>query len=310
MTLTIVQPALKQADGLGGAAFQTLDRPTPRNIPLNRDYSAARIAQRLQTSLDPETVVALFADMLTEAIPFDGIRYANEELDIFWEHGRQSRHACSYKLIIEDDEIGEIALRRGRKFTVEEMESLENLIAALAYPLRNALLYQRAIRQAQHDALTGLYNRQAMDRMIAREISLAERTGAPLAMVVIDIDHFKDVNDTHGHFIGDQILRMVANQIRSTVRDADLAFRYGGEEFVAVLTGATLTCAAQVADRIRINLETHDCDIGNDLSLRVTASLGVTDLRPGDTPQSLFQRADRALYEAKHSGRNRVEIAS
>ena len=310
MTLTIVHPAMKQIGITGGPApSPSVPRSPLPSLPLQHSETAARISQRLQTSLDPEQVVRTFAGMLEESVPFDGMRYDNQEIGIHVESGRQSRHSCAYTLIVEDEAVGEIAFFRGRKFSSEELEAIENLTSALAYPLRNAVLYQRAIRHAKRDPLTGLYNRFAMEGMIPREFSLASRNGTSLAMLVIDIDHFKSINDTHGHGAGDKALRKAAECIQRTVREADLAFRYGGEEFVTLLTGTDLDHALTIAERLRRNIEKMSCDVGAAQPLHFTVSIGVAEFRDGDTPNSLLHRADKAMYKAKQGGRNRVEIA-
>ena len=127
-------------------------------------------------------------------------------------------------------------------------------------------------------------------------------------MLVVDVDHFKRVNDTHGHAIGDEVIRHVAAVLRGGVRTSDVVARYGGEEFCAVLREADLEGATILAERLRTAIEAVDVPIG-ERSLKVTASIGIATFEAGDevAPDSMFRRADAALYRAKQNGRNRVE---
>ena len=306
MPLTIVHSSLEET-GTGPATTRAPVRGAPRAPLLGATDIHAHLSQRLQTSLDPEHVTTMFARMIADDIAHDGMSYSNEAMGVHLEVGRQSRHSCAYDLIVEDTPIGKIIFRRGRKFTADEIEHLEHLITILAYPLRNAVLYQLAVRSAREDALTGLYNRNSMEQMIAREIAIARRKGQDMAMLVMDIDHFKKINDTWGHSAGDLALKHVADCIRSALRNTDLAFRFGGEEFVIALPDSDHAHAMQAAERLRACIANGACCAGQDREFRMTVSIGVTILRDDDTPPSLFARGDKAMYAAKQTGRNRVE---
>ena len=162
--------------------------------------------------------------------------------------------------------------------------------------------------QNDHDAMTGVLNRRKLDEELAQELSRARRYGRPLAVVMLDIDHFKKVNDTHGHLAGDQVIRHMAAVAKSCLRISDLIGRYGGEEFVVVLPEVGLAGAEIVAERIRTSLAESSIVFG-DSRIAVTASLGITELR-SDTPnpEALVHEADVALYLSKGRGRNCVSI--
>ncbi|HEX9050537.1 MAG TPA: GGDEF domain-containing protein [Anaeromyxobacter sp.] len=162
-------------------------------------------------------------------------------------------------------------------------------------------------RLAREDALTGLPNRRAFDEALAREVARAERSGAPLAAVAIDVDRFKRVNDEHGHAAGDAVLAAVAGRAASALRAGDLLARTGGEEFAALLPGADLAAAAEAAERIRAAVAAADVEAGG-VALPVTVSLGCAAREAGETGPALLARADARLYAAKAGGRNRVEI--
>lgn len=170
---------------------------------------------------------------------------------------------------------------------------------------------RQTIELAVTDGLTGLHNRRYLDNHLKLLIDRAAARGRALAVCITDIDRFKLVNDTYGHDAGDVVLREFASRVRSAVRGADLACRYGGEEFVLVMPDTTPDMAAGVAERLRAIVESEPFRIpGTDVALSVTASLGIAAMLPGDTPDALLKRADNALYEAKRSGRNRVVAAA
>ncbi len=182
---------------------------------------------------------------------------------------------------------------------------MENLMCSLVYPLRNASMYQLAMKSAFQDPLTGINNRASLEKSLPREINLAQRHGTPLTLLVIDVDHFKNINDTHGHQIGDAVLRELTSVFAECVRTTDLVFRYGGDEFVISLSNTDIEGARDVAERIREGIEKCQFSVGN-VRLVVSASVGMTELNGRDTLESAFRRADEALLLAKREGRNRV----
>ncbi len=160
-------------------------------------------------------------------------------------------------------------------------------------------------RLAREDALTRLPNRRAFDEALSREVARAERSGVPLAAVVLDVDHFKRVNDAHGHAAGDAVLAAVAARASAALRAGDLFARLGGEEFGVLLPGADLAAAAEAAERIRAAVGGAPIAAGG-RSLVVTVSLGCAALDPGEAGWTLVARADARLYAAKAAGRDRV----
>lgn len=168
-----------------------------------------------------------------------------------------------------------------------------------------------AREQAMRDALTGLANRRAFDKTFFDLVSAAAAESHPLSVVVIDIDHFKRVNDRHGHVLGDRVLCAVAGVLKSTVKGKDFAARYGGEEFVVVLPDTPLGGGQTVAEEIRkavskgrIRRQDSESPVG-----QVTVSAGVACLQREETAEALFGRADSAMYESKRTGRNKVTLA-
>jgi len=160
------------------------------------------------------------------------------------------------------------------------------------------------------DHLTGLFNRRYLMEVLDKEIQRSSRKGGQLSILILDIDHFKNVNDTYGHLQGDAVLQKVALQLQKELRNYDIAARYGGEEFIAVLPDATMSEAAFVAERIRASIQASKFN-GALSQLSLTVSLGVAlyTLEDGITIDGFIKRADDALYRAKANGRNRVECA-
>lgn len=239
------------------------------------------------------------ADRLLRALPG---RLEEAAAGFQWTIGPQ----LDLEALLRDANASLIDLNRSYQDLVRTLEQVVVEKEALAADLRDA--NERLARLASTDALTGLLNRRAFQDALRRDLARASRSGDPLGVVIADVDHFKRVNDTHGHPAGDEVLRVFAQIFRDSVREGDVAARWGGEEFALVLPATDVAGAAVVAERIRGRLEQATIPVGA-CSVRVTASFGVAALRagPGDLPiDELVRRADEALYEAKHAGRNQV----
>jgi diguanylate cyclase (GGDEF)-like protein len=171
-------------------------------------------------------------------------------------------------------------------------------------------LLRRVAAQANTDALTDLPNRRTFEDTWRRMVQRAQRNNAPLALMVMDIDHFKRVNDTHGHAAGDEALRVLGWALKNHLRPGDLCARWGGEEFILALPGATPEVARMRAEEL-LKMPLTYGENGAGEPLAVTLSVGLTDWRADDaTPFATIARADAALYEAKRDGRHRVSVAA
>ncbi|WP_293763256.1 GGDEF domain-containing protein [uncultured Aquitalea sp.] len=178
-------------------------------------------------------------------------------------------------------------------------------LAMLAVLLLHESMLADMRYQAHHDGMTGSLTRRQLESQVAALIREAERQAAPLSLLVIDFDHFKRINDNHGHAAGDQVLQAFMRIARAHMRQQDLIGRMGGEEFAILLPGASADAARQVAERLRRAAEAQAVTVADKL-LPYTLSIGVATLLPQEGFAELYRRADRALYQAKHSGRNRV----
>lgn len=266
------------------------------------------ISSALQTTLEFNELISIFCQKIQAMIPHSAVVYKNENFDLEYKKGVETKHSCSYSLRIENQPLGELKLMRQQRYTEEELKLLETLLCCLVYPLKNATLYKQAMQMAHTDPLTNTKNRTAFNDIILREYTLANRNNNHLSLVYIDIDHFKSINDRYGHECGDIALTSVADWIKESVRSSDIVFRYGGEEFVVLLSETNLDAAAVVAERIRSTIENHT--LAYDMkTLNLTASLGVSSLIGTDTIDTFINRADNAMYQVKMNGRNQVRLS-
>ena len=207
--------------------------------------------------------------------------------------------------------IGTVSVWRvGRTFTDAERDLFHYLAAQAAVSLDNVALHETVQRQAVTDELTGLFNHRRFQEGLSQELERARRFGSGVGLVMLDIDNFKQVNDTYGHQVGDMVLREVARVLREYSREIDEPARYGGEELAVVLPGTDLEGAFNLAERVRAGIQALEFPLDGRGKLRVTASFGAAAMPESASDQSsLIAAADTALYAAKRSGKNRTERA-
>ncbi len=270
-----------------------------------RDARQYELAVQLFRSLDVNEVVDTFFSMMQHDLPHDSIEYHNRQFGITLRAGHAQRHRLEYSLELAGQSLGGLVMTRGRVFSSREVKNVENLLCCLVYPLRNAIRYKVALESACEDPLTGVPNRAALDNHLPRDISLAQRHGQPLSLLVVDVDHFKEVNDNYGHQTGDRALCKLVEVMRECVRGTDMIYRYGGDEFVISLPGTDREGALDVAERIRHRIERTSLELDN-VRLVLSASIGIAEIHDRDTLNSVFRRADEAMLGSKKGGRNRV----
>jgi diguanylate cyclase (GGDEF)-like protein len=181
-------------------------------------------------------------------------------------------------------------------------------ITLVGIALRNVQLFAEMRATALRDELTGCFNRAHALESLEAELTRSRRTNAPLSVIMLDIDHFKRINDEHGHLFGDQVLAAIGHRVRQVLRRSDLRCRYGGDEFLILLPETPATGAHHVAQWLRSELGGEDVT-ADGVTIRPSVSIGVATCQPGDRAEALVDRADRALYAAKAAGRNCVRVA-
>lgn len=233
----------------------------------------------------------------------------------------QKNNTASY-LLSSDSKTGIWAIKKGEeligaiaagsgteKLSAKEVEYLAHLARQASVTIEHASSYAQILQYATLDALTGLNNRRQFEIRLNQEVATAKRKHKPLCCIMLDIDHFKSVNDTYGHAAGDSVLKSVAKIIAGELREYDIASRYGGEEFCILLPFTVIKEAEFVAERLRSAVEKAQILICDEDILKVTISVGVSSFAEDfEEPKVLYENADAALYEAKKGGRNRVVV--
>jgi diguanylate cyclase (GGDEF)-like protein len=299
---------------LGVAFNQMADQLQARLVELESERrrlreSVNRFGSALGATLEPDQLLRVIVETAVESTGASGGMLVGADGQIF-EVGAPyyGSDRLELPLTAGRDSYGTLFLF-GRRFEEEAIETANSLVAQAVTALDNAKLHRIVERQALVDGLTGLANRRHAEDRLESELARAERFGGPLAIVIADLDDFKAVNDVHGHPVGDTVLRAFARTVLASMRDADVAGRWGGEEFLLVLSGTDGAGAAQLAERIRAQVAEGSLLTPEGVPVRVTASFGVAHYEEGQNLETLVAMADAALYEAKRGGKNRVERA-
>ena len=213
---------------------------------------------------------------------------------------------CSVPLVTREGVIGVMTVTapEADHFDEEDERVLTFLASSVVKDVENARLYRLAVT----DSLTRAFNRQYLSERLPKEVERHRRYGDRVSVVLFDVDHFKRVNDVHGHAAGDAVLKAIAELAAALCRETDALVRYGGEEFLLLLPGTTKDGARQMAERLRKRVAHHVVQTESG-AITVTLSAGVAELQPKEEARELLARADAALYLAKGRGRNRVEVA-
>jgi diguanylate cyclase (GGDEF)-like protein len=272
--------------------------------------AVARFGEALAATHDPYALLPVIVGSTVEATGASGGRLVVDEKEIA---RAGDPDGGGVPLAIPLGSEGENAVLyltpSGSDFTDDARELAHWLGSQASIALENARLHRLVERQASTDGLTELPNRRHFEEALEGEITRAERFGGGLALILADLDDFKQVNDRHGHQAGDDVLRTFASILRATVREIDLPARYGGEEFAVLLPQTDLAGAEHVAERLRVALAARSLHVHPEGRIALTASFGVACFPQAETPAALFAAADEALYRAKSAGKNRVVCA-
>ena len=268
-----------------------------------------RISQSLQIHFEIPAIINAFAEALQAELSYDSFSYDNSDINQQIIIGASKAHSIQYKLTIENQHLGTIKLSRHKRFSEVELIELEEILCMLIYPLRNGINYHQAIQKSSYDVLTGVSNRNSLINSLRHEWELSHRHNSTLSLLIIDIDYFKSVNDTFGHLCGDLILKQVAEKISDCVRESDLVYRYGGDEFTVILRETEEEGALILAERIREAVAQGIYDYkGEMVNMTVSIGLSCNHHKQNSNETDLLDHADQALYRAKNEGRNLVSL--
>lgn len=290
---------------------------------------------RLASATDLRGMIEAFSVWLMPLLPHDLIAYRSREQEkihiVCSAHGPDRRlamqaaeevfqrvdclldesgcqwgscHVRQWKVSLASGQGCLMLLRRNRAMGEEEARVMHRVLDVLGEPLQRAMVYEDLFEQAKRDMLTGLANRRVFEERVGPLLDLARRHGHPVTVACMDLDHFKQINDSLGHAAGDEALRMVARTMTAMVRSSDLLARMGGDEFVLVLPDTDIDSARVLADRICSAIDGLELRSGD--GGRLGVSIGLAQWRPGLGREEWLQRADEVLYRAKKTGRSRV----
>ena len=270
--------------------------------------SSVELIDPLYQYLDLQTLIEKIYIRLAESYSIQSVRFRASDFPISVEH-QPCADSCadskelSLQLQFQSYAFGTLALRRSNRFSSWESRALASEAQALSGPCNNALLYAQACYSACHDELTGLFNRSVLKSSLLSPLTHTKHEA--LDLLVCDIDHFKLINDNHGHAVGDAVLRHFATRLRSIISDDDIVFRYGGDEFVIAISPTHTDSTGEIAEMLRRTIERDRIEIKNKY-IDITTTIGVTNWQQNESIESAILRADTALLQGKRTGRNKV----
>jgi diguanylate cyclase (GGDEF)-like protein len=272
---------------------------------IEKQIHTLKMLQGFQSTLDLHTLLHLLFKELKAQHGLDGARYNCPIPGHNFSTGDTNTHKLEFTLDTSTDQLGKISLYKKNQFSTTTQEQIHNVLTLFLPALKNAIAYLDALIKSLTCPLTKFKNRLAFDEALQREIAFSKRHHTALSIIVLDIDNFKNVNDTYGHAVGDQILVGLAQILMQSKRHTDMIFRYGGEEFILLLNYIPKVGVFKTAERLRKSIE-HNSFPFRDESLKITISLGISHYNFEDTDNMFFEKADQALYLAKENGRNRT----
>ncbi|MBT8439616.1 MAG: GGDEF domain-containing protein [Gammaproteobacteria bacterium] len=259
----------------------------------------------LYRTQDISQLLDMFTNEARKLVPSDGIEYSEDTLGLYYIDGVPGRHRCDYTIRLGEQSLGNISFTRDNEFRNAELAVFENLVAGLVLPLQKALQYQRALRFALRDELTGIRNDVAYFDNIAYEIERARRYKVPFSLLLINLDNFRDINRQYGSDAGDALLVEVANRLEHGARNSDIIYRKGGDEFLVFLPNTGKSAALKFAERIKNSVLTGPCTVES-AKIHFTLTMGIVSVSSSDTAYTMIDRADKVLYRAKILGKNRI----
>jgi diguanylate cyclase (GGDEF)-like protein len=266
----------------------------------NEPEAIHSLVSELQTSLVIEDVLAIYVRYAKQLLNFSGIQFKSSHGTSQTSDSVITNTPHTFDLSIANEHLGQLIYFSQYPLSSSIEEKLLQLHTALVYPLRNALMYNRVLKLATKDALTGLNNRSQFNDILKQKIENCHRFQRPFSLMLLDLDNFKQVNDNHGHKVGDEVLQSFSNLLNSSIRGTDSVFRFGGDEFAILIEDPKFTTNQVVAQRIMKSVKKSVLMA----KYKVTTSIGFTLATSKDNENDIFSRADSGLYKAKASGRN------
>lgn len=272
--------------------------------PIN-EPSSVSLVEQLQTTLEIEQLLEIFSMEAAKTLRFCGLNFQFGHQNIAVRGSSPGKHRICFNISVDNNMLGQLSYSLNHTLTKTDISRLETLHQALRFPLRNALEFYRVKKLALKDSLTGLSNRGHFDTCLHQAMLQGKRSQSTFALIMLDLDEFKQVNDNFGHQSGDEVIKAFADILRRSIRGEDNAFRLGGDEFAIIASGKEVGEANAITARIQHNVA--NCPIM--VQYGVSSSIGFTLFNSDDSVSSLYTRADQALYAAKDFGRNCTKTA-
>lgn len=266
----------------------------------NEPAAIHALVTKLQTTLNIEEMLSIYADYAKQIINFAGMQFQSSQGVSQISNSDNSKPPFSFDLDINNEHLGQLIYFSQYPLTGNIEAKLSGLHNALVYPLRNALMYNRVLRLATKDTLTGLNNRSQFNDILLEKLERCRRQHRPFSLMLLDLDNFKQVNDSFGHKIGDDVLKEFSNVLQTSIRGTDTVFRFGGDEFAVLIDDPEFITNKVIAQRI-MRLVGESSVMAQ---YQVTTSIGYTLVNSHDCEDEIFSRADKGLYKAKAAGRN------
>ncbi|SFC20562.1 GGDEF domain-containing protein [Pseudoalteromonas denitrificans] len=271
--------------------------------PLN-DENIQSLVSQLQKTLELTKLINIFSLEATKLFPISGLQFHSTDGVIEMSGSKHQGKAFAFDLEVESERLGQLVYFSQKPISIFIKEKLQLLHNVLAYPLRNALMFYRVKKLATKDTLTGLSNRSHFNDYLNKKLDRCRRHHRRFGLMLLDLDNFKQVNDTHGHLLGDQVLVQFSALLMQSIRGIDTVFRFGGDEFSILIDDNQEGVCNIIADRIQ-RLVHKDALLAKH---NVTTSIGFTLAKVKDDQISVFERSDKALYQAKGAGRDCFKI--
>lgn len=275
-------------------------QPETRQVP-DPEPDLVKIIQHLHESLDPRTVFACFGKIMGQYLPIEGVKMTFKHHQFSW--GSHQGIKVLQQVTFSAD-VCNLSYVLRKPLTPSQSQRLKLMQTLVLLPLFNAIKYQEISRKAMYDSLTNLGNRHYYAESLKKAIATSARHESPLSIIILDLDNFKKLNDSHGHLLGDEVLSEFGQLLTLAIRDTDQAFRVGGDEFVVIVRGDT-NAASTLCERVLSSISSHSLFE----KYQAETSLGVSQWQEGESAASVFERADKALYLAKSNGRRCFKIA-